>query len=532
MTICRVLVRQRLHAAYRTRGKPALRDDTRIMEASAALANDEGRLSRTTAWRSVPEAPWLAIVLALLAGLPFMVTRYPQLTDYPAHLARYHVMLAIGHNAWLQKYYIFQWRLTGNLGVDLLMVPLGHLLGVETAGWLVGLVIPPLTGLGIFAVEWTLRRRVGVGSLLALTPIWPPAMVLGFYNFCLGLALALFAFALWVRWTGRSWRAPAFLAIGLVVWLCHVSAWGILGIMAFGYEWSRRKHWRAILAPWPLLLPVVPMALFPGASSGALPYGPVYWLYKQAIFEQAMRDQWFELDELTPLLLLAPIVAAMIFRRFDGRLGWSAVLMFLAVWAVPRHLGGGDYADYRLIPVALMLGSLAIDWRAPRWALWLAPLLFVVRLAATTQAWIVNDRELTIELKALDFIPEGARVAGAVGIDQSTWPLKPYEHAPGYATVRRDALVNTHFAIPGVHMLQLRAPTDGPPLQDFVDPWHRILYKRGQDVHLAVFAPAYDADYLWYFGGKQPSDLPEGAIVLYRTPHSLLARLAKPPFGR
>jgi len=486
----------------------------------------ESRGGDLFARRDPPEAPWLAIVLALLAALPFLMVRYPQMTDYPAHLARYHVMLEIGHNAWLQRYYLFDWRITGNMGADLLMLPLGRLLGVETAGWLIGMLIPPLTGLGMIAVEWVLRRRIGVGALLALATIWSPALVMGFYNFCLSLALALFAFALWVRLERWKWRPLVFLPVGLVVWVCHISGWGVLGVMVTGYEWSRRKSIASLIAPWPLLLPLVPMVLFPGASSGAMPYGPSYWPYKRAILIQTMRDQWYDLDILTPLLMLAPIFLAMVFRRFDGRLGWAAIVMFAMVLAVPRHLGGGDYADYRLIPVALMLGCLAIDWRPPRLALWLAPLLFLVRLETTTQSWMANDADLKLELKALDYIPEGARVAGAVGIPNS-WHLKPYEHAPGYATVRRDALVNIHFAIPGVHMLQLREPLD-----IFIDPHHRILYKLGQQVDLSAFKPARYADYLWYFGGSQPVALPAGAVVLYRTEHSLLARLANMSPGR
>jgi hypothetical protein len=497
-------------------------DATRQGRAVASTARRPLSLATT----SLPEAPWLAIALALLAALPFLVTRYPQLTDYPAHLARYHVMLAIDHNVWLQRYYVFTWKLNGNMGVDLLMLPLGRLLGVENAGWLIGALIPPLTGLGMVAVEWVLRRRIGIGALLALTTIWSPAMSLGFYNFCLSLALALFAFALWVRLGNSRWRPVLFVPIGFVVWVCHVSGWGILGVMVFGYEWSRSKSIAAILAPWPLLFPVLVMLLFPGASAGPHPYGTAYLPYKRAIFMQAMRDQWFNLDLATPLVLLGPILIAMIFRRFDGRMGWAALAMFAMIWAVPRHLGGGDYADYRLIPVALMLGCLAIDWEPPRLALWLAPLLFLGRLAVTTDAWIDNDAELKVELKALDFIPEGARVAGAVGIPVS-WPLKPYEHAPAYATVRRDALVNVHFAIPGVHMLQLRDPIDV-----FIDPHHRIIYPPGTPVDLSHFEPALYADYLWYFGGRQPSALPEGAVVLYRTRHSLLARLANLPAGR
>ncbi|NLA09668.1 MAG: AI-2E family transporter, partial [Microbacteriaceae bacterium] len=71
---------------------------------------------------------------------------------------------------------------------------------------LLGALIAPLTALGVIAVEWTLRRRVGIGTLLALATVWSPALVMGFYNFCLSLAFALLAFALWVRLDGRAWR--------------------------------------------------------------------------------------------------------------------------------------------------------------------------------------------------------------------------------------------------------------------------------------------------------------------------------------
>ena len=32
--------------------------------------------------------PMLVLLLCLLAGLPGILARYPQMTDYPAHLAR------------------------------------------------------------------------------------------------------------------------------------------------------------------------------------------------------------------------------------------------------------------------------------------------------------------------------------------------------------------------------------------------------------------------------------------------------------
>jgi len=469
----------------------------------------------------------LGIVLALLSTLPFLVTQYPQLTDYASHLARYHVMLDGGRSPFLVRYYEFEWLFRGNLGADLLIWPLAWLFGLETAGWLIGLIIPPLTGLGLIAVEWQLRRRIGVGALLAFATIWSPAMGMGFYNFCLSFALALLAFAGWVRLEGWRWRWAVFLPTGLVIWLCHASGWGILGILVFGYEWSRRKRLGAFIAPWPLTLPLIPAALFAGSAEGTLSYGDSVWAYKFAVFMQTLRDQSFGADLLTLALLLIVLVVALIARKIDGRLGWATLILALLALVMPRHFGGGDYADYRLMAVTLTIGCLAIAWQAPRWLFWAVPLLFLARLGLTTEAWHRNSRELEAALLALDHIPQGAKVAGAVLVEPQTWHLNPFEHAPAYATVRRDALVNAHFAIPGVHMLRLREGGRG-----FVDPSQRIIHWNGQKIDLAHFAPALQADYLWYFGRLRPDTLPPGARVLYATRISFLAQLANPRRGR
>jgi hypothetical protein len=468
----------------------------------------------------------LGIVLALLSGLPFLVARHPQLTDYASHLARYHVMLDGGRSPFLARYYAFEWLFRGNLGADLLVWPLAGLFGLETAGWLIGLVIPPLTGLGLVAVEWQWRRRMGVGALLAFATIWSPAMGMGFYNFCLSLALALFAFAGWIRLEGRRWRWAPFLPVGLLVWLCHASGWGILGILVFGYEWSRRKRPSAFLAPWPLALPLVPALLFAGEAIGGLSYGEHAGTYKFAIFVQTLREQSLGADVLTLVLLLLVLLAALLTRKIDGRLGWAALIFGILSLAMPRHFGGGDYADYRLMAVTLMIGCLAIAWQAPRWLFWVAPALFLCRLGLTTDAWQRQSRELEAALKALDYLPIGARVAGAVLVEPQAWQLNPFEHAPSYATVRRDALVNSHFAIAGVHMLRLKGGGEG-----FVDPSQRIIHWRGEAIDLAAFAPAQRADYLWYFGRLPPDTLPPGATILYATRMSFLARLANRPDG-
>ncbi len=469
------------------------------------------------------EGLWLGVALALIACLPVLIAIYPQMGDYPSHLARYHVMLADGQNPWLNRYYGFEWKWTGNLGVDLLIGPLARLIGLEAAGRLIIGLIPVLSGLAILTVEWTLRKRIGVGSLLGFVFIWSPSLLLGFLNFALSVACALFAFALWVRLAKWRWRWALFVPIGLVVWLCHVSGWGVLGLLVLGYEWQRSKSWRAVVAPWPLAMPILPM-LFGAGTKGLFSYGAHVLIFKQAIWLKAMRDQSMQLDIMSLALIGVVLLIALGRRRIDGRLGWAALLLLIGSLAMPRQIVGGDYADYRLISTGLLVACLAIDWPLPRWALYLAPALFLGRLAVTSESWQTGSRETEQLLGALDHVPQGARIASVVTTDLSLWRFNPLEHIGSYAVVRRDALVNSNFAVPRVHMLTMR---DGG--RNFIDASQRITFLPGQPIDLSRYYPARQADYLWYVGPPEPTRLPPGAVLIWRSRHGLLARLAKAP---
>lgn len=473
----------------------------------------------------------LILLLCVAAGLPGLVARYPQMTDYPAHLARWYIMIDEGQNPWLAKYYTFRWVWSGNLGADLLIRPLAALFGLETAGRLLVIAVPMLVAGGLFAVEWTLRRRIGLGPLLALATVWSPALLMGFLNFELALAGALYAFALWVRLEGHRWRGPLFVPIGALVWLAHQSGWGVLGVMVFAYEWSRQDRWtgvwRAALATWPLWLPFVPTLLASQEAKGAFDYGKRPLVVKWAFWTQALRDRVRYVDYATTLLLLIAPVVAMWRQRLDPRLSIAGLITLLLSLVVPRHLGGGDLADLRLIAVGLMLLALAIDWR-PAWPLMVLALApFAIRLTITTAVWSVHSANVAYMMKALDRIPRGARVAVAVREEVGLWAQPLYGHLGCYATLHRDALVNNHFAIPGVHMLALT-----PAAWKWVDPSHRLYARKGRSVKLARFKPAAEAQYLWYFGKYAPANLPDGARVIFRSKHSLLARLANSPNRR
>jgi hypothetical protein len=497
------------------------------MSAELSFAQPTPQSRSLAAYLVARPARWegilLGLALALIACLPVLVATYPQMVDYPAHLARYYVMLERGGNEFLQRYYDFHWKWSGNLGADLLVHPLAALFGLEAAGRIIAGLVPLLTALGILAVEWSLRRRIGVGSLLALCFVWSPSLILGFLNFGLAQAAALFAFAGWVALEGKRWRPLVFVPAGVLVWLLHVSGWGMLGILVFGYEWHRRKSLAAFIAPWPLFLPFVSLLL--GDNPSGLPsYGPNVWIFKWAIWKQAMRDGIAWLDHASLLLVGSILAGSLLLRRIDGRLGWAMAILLIGSVAMPRHIFSGDLADARMIYSGLLVGCLALSWQVPRWLLWVAPALFLVRIGVTTDNWQRGSAQTARLLAAVDQLPQGARVANLVVTNGGIWGYNTQEHIGGYAVLRRNVLINAHFAVPGIHMIHVRA---APPT--FRDPSQRLLWRPGKPIDLSAWQPAKGMDWLWYVGPREPDALPPGAQVVYRAPGTLVARLAKVP---
>src|SRR5439155_18635239 len=127
------------------------------------------------------------------------------LVDLVGPMGRYRVELDLNHSSYLQLYYDYHWAAIGNLGVDLLVIPLGKLLGLEPAVKLIVLLIPPLTAAGFLWVAREVHGRVPPTAFFALPFIYGYPFLFGFVNFALSVALAFLAFGLWLR-LGRLGR--------------------------------------------------------------------------------------------------------------------------------------------------------------------------------------------------------------------------------------------------------------------------------------------------------------------------------------
>src|SRR5881398_53823 len=218
------------------------------MEAVAAPAAEDGDQGRPW-W----ESRTCLIAVVVLTMLPLLYPPVPPLVDLLGHMGRYRVELDLSRSPFLGRYYDYHWAPIGNLGVDLLIIPLGKFLGLEAAVKLIVLAIPPLTAAGFFWVAREVHGRIPPTVFFALPFIYGYPFLFGFVNFALSVALAFLAFGLWLRLgrLGRTrLRSWLFIPISLLIFFAHTYGWGLLGLMCFSADAVRlhdrgRSWWRA-----------------------------------------------------------------------------------------------------------------------------------------------------------------------------------------------------------------------------------------------------------------------------------------------
>jgi hypothetical protein len=492
--------------------------------------------------------PWwerrgVAALLALACAIPLVWPAIPPLTDAPSHLARYHI--ALDRPAALAAAFGYHWSLIGNLGVDLAVVPLAPLLGVERAGKLVILLIPVLAAGGMLAAARAAHGRVPPTALFALPLVlgWP--LQLGFVNFCLGMALAFWLLAGWIALADRP-RLRAALAVpaSWLVWVAHAFTWGLAGLMAFGAEvalrrsrgqpWPRAIAWAALHA---LALATPVLAMLGTDATAAASSSGFSWASKLASLTTALRDHWLPLDLASLLLLLAVLIFAATHRglRFSAVLGVPALLVGAAFLATPGVLFGAAFADTRIAPYAVALALLSIrpsaDASLAKTLSIVAAGFVAIRVAAATASLLLASAVFERELAALPHIPRGAAVFAAVRHEcTGDWDDRRYDHLPSVAILRRDAFTNDQWVMPGQQLLTIRptgaAPWDRDPSQLVSD---HVCSAAATDLFTVVRTiPRRRYDYLWTIGFPPGRVAYPDFVPVWRSDRSALYRVVRP----
>ena len=468
--------------------------------------------------------PWwetrLAIVLVVLATMiPLIYPPIPPLVDLLGHMGRYRVEL--DQSPYLQRYYDYHWAAIGNLGVDLLIVPLGKLLGLEPAVKLIVMLIPPLTAAGFLWVAREVHGRIPPTVFFALPFIYGYPFLFGFVNFTLSVALAFLAFGLWLR-LGRLERTTLrewlFVPISLVVFFCHTYGWGLLGLLCFSADAVRlhdrgRSWWRAgieaALHTSVMALPIFVMLIWRSETHGGQTVDWFDWKVKWHWIYSALRDRWKWLD-IGSLVAAALVFLFAIFSRkltLSRNLAFSAIVLAVSFAIIPRIVFGSAYADMRLVPYLIAVAVIAIRFRgAPdrRTAHVLAALgllFFATRTAANTVSLGMAADDQSAKLKAIEVMPRGARVISLVGMTcKEYWPMLRNGHLGAMVIVRRDGFSNDQWLLEGVNLLDLKYTAAGYFAADpsqlvrpnrCIDPLHRMIDDSLRNL------PRRDFDYVW-----------------------------------
>ena len=499
----------------------------------------------------------MLVAFVVASALPLFWPDVSPLLDLPGHMGRYRVQLELANSPTLQGYYGFEWALIGNLGIDLLVQLLAPLIGLEPAVKLIIVLIPPLTVAGLLWVAFEVHGRIPPTALFALPFVYNFPFLFGFANFALAMALALNAFALWLRLArlGRPrFRAALFAPLSVILWIVHAFGWGTLGVLAFSAELVRqhdRGHnfiWSGFRAAFHCLALTPPVALvLLWRSEAAGNTGDWFnWERKLDWLTMVLRDRWEIFDMASLGLAGAILFYALVSRRlsYSRNLAASAIFLTLVFVMLPRIVFGSAYADMRLAPYLFAIGLIAIRFpegtgRRLATLFGIAGLtFFLVRTGGTSVSMWLYDRSYDRELAALDHLPEGARVVSFVGRScVEPWAMSRLLHVPGMAIVRRRAFSNDQWTMAGAQLLTVRYNPGWPFIRDPSQVVTRFRCRnevwRPINVALANF-PRQAFDYVWLIQ-PPPYDayLARGLQPVWRNGRSVLYRVVDraPPSG-
>jgi hypothetical protein len=417
----------------------------------------------------------LFVLFTVIASIPIITHPLPPIEDYVNHLARMHVIAAIGQDQNLARFYEIDWQIVPNLMMDMILPPLARMTNVYVAGQIFTIMTFVTIVSGTLALNRVLFGRWSALPLIACPLLYNYVFLVGVMNYLFGVGLALWALAAWLALYERSLvlRLGVSTVFVVALFFCHLYSLGIYGIGVLAVQtwrlWDMRDRpagHRVVeffSAGLPFL-PVLPLLLM-SPTLNLWEYG---WEPRGKIDGLIYVIQVY--SDIVAFAIVAAIIGAFIWAvrhrlfRFHP-VGWPLLLIGGVIYlAMPRTLFAVYLADQRL-PIALAFMTIAclhIELRhrlVRRGFLALALAVLVLRVTEVDFAW-AQLSPLTLEVRnSVKRISPGSRVLVAyadpsAGDDVADLGLV---HAACLAMIDRSALVTIAFTVPGKQIMHVRA---------------------------------------------------------------------------
>jgi hypothetical protein len=442
-----------------------------------------------------PLAWWAALAaMSAMLMIPIFVVPVPPITDYPNHLAGCYALAYWQTDPALGQMFSAHWQVIPNIGIDMILPQLMHILSPLTAGRIILALCLLLPTTGTAALGYAYFRQHSFWQIAAGFAAFNGLFLMGFMNFELALGIALWAAAGWIAYRDRFPLLTVFSAAmaGALAFFVHLVGFFFFALLIGSYELSvvwqtdpRTREGRRFLLQRAALLAaalVIPAVLYPISTLEKVD-APVGWLHpflqKSSDLFVSFRAYSLTLDAVTVGPVLAFFIFCLLARK--ARVSRAALIccvaLFLTYLVVPRALKGVYFVDLRL-PV--MLGFMifagvmptGLSSRTRSAAVLVLTLLFTARIAFITGVWIESQRDVNDVRQVIASVTPGSRVLAADVLrrDNPAWyasmpisrrlpELTPtYWHLASFVLLDRRAFWPTMFTSEAQEPLHVKEP--------------------------------------------------------------------------
>jgi hypothetical protein len=356
-------------------------------------------------------------------------------------------------------------------------------------------------------------------------------LLTGMINLQLSVALCFCALGLWLRFLARPspWRWWLLLLAVTGLYFTHLLGFAVAALAMGVVSLRARLNWRQAIFSALLFLPGTLLfwsSRAPTHDSAILAF-PSFRARLVAPF--LLLENYFPgLDLASALLLLGCLLLAW-WRNPEFRWNhrWLDVCVVLAALflTLPVIYGRATFVYQRLMPFLFLAALAAIHvGRRARWLAPVAVLLFMVRMAALTQAFASQQPLLASLHRSLDFTSQHARVLPLVAWKGDSHAHKNYSQFWAYGVIHKGWYSPYLFHDPGVHPLRLRyqpyypsVPFNLPTVYREAPDWGRI--QRDYDFVWAFNVPAFS------------SELSRIGVLVFEEGDLRVYRVVPPPFA-